>query len=138
MSNEKIPRVAIVVIIKKDGKILLGKRKGSHGDGTWAMPGGHLEFKEKIFDCAHREISEEVGIKIKNLKHGPYTEDYFEKENKHYITIFVISDYESGEVKNLEPDRCESWEWYDWNDLPDKLFSPIINLKLTKFDPFKI
>ncbi len=138
MSDKKVPRIGVAVIIRKEGKILLGKRRGSHGDGTWAMPGGHLEFKEDIFNCAHREISEEVGIVIKNLKHGPYTEDYFGKEDKHYITIFVISDYKSGEVKNLEPDRCESWEWFDWNNLPDNLFSPIVNLKLTTFDPFKI
>lgn len=138
MSDQKIPKIGIAVIIRKEGKILLGKRRGSHGDGTWAMPGGHLEFKEKIFDCAHREIQEEVGIKIKNLKLGPYTEDYFEREDRHYITIFVISDYESGEVKNLEPNRCESWDWFEYKDMPKNLFSPIINLKLTEFDPFKI
>jgi 8-oxo-dGTP diphosphatase len=136
MSNDKIPRVGISVIIKKDNKVLLGKRKGSHGDGTWAFPGGHLEFKEKVFDCAHREIAEEVGIKINNLKYGPYTEDYFEKEDKHYITIFVISDYLSGEVQNLEPDRCESWEWFDWDKMPDDLFLSIVHLKTTKFNPF--
>lgn len=136
MSNEKIPRVGVSVIIKKDNKILLGKRKGSHGDGTWAFPGGHLEFKEKVFDCAEREVAEEVGIKIKNLKYGLYTEDYFEKEDKHYITIFVTSDYSSGKVENLEPDRCESLEWFDWNNLLDDLFLPIINLKLTNFNPF--
>jgi 8-oxo-dGTP diphosphatase len=136
MIFKKIPRVGVEVIIKKDNKILLGKRKGSHGAGTWAFPGGHLEFGETIFDCAKREINEEVGIKIKNLKHGPYTEDYFKEENKHYITIFVISDYESGEVKVKEPNYSEDLEWFDWNNMPDKLFLPIINLKLTEFRPF--
>jgi len=138
MSDKKIPRVGVAVIIKKDNKILLGKRKGSHGAGFWAFPGGHLEFKETIFDCAKREISEEVGITIKNLKIGPYTEDYFEKENKHYVTLIVISDYVSGKVKVLEPDRCESWEWFDWDNLPDDLFLPLKNLKLTGFNPFNI
>lgn len=136
MLNEKNPRIGVAVIIRKENKILLGKRKGAHGEGTWALPGGHLEFGEKIFDCAKRETKEEVGIKIKNLKYGPYTEDYFEKENKHYVTLFIISDYASGRVDNLEPDRCESWKWFSWNNLPEKLFLPIVNLKLTEFNPF--
>ena len=136
MSNEHIPRIGVASIIKKDNKVLLGKRKGSHGEGTWAFPGGHLEFGESIFDCAQRETMEEVGIKLKNLKYGPYTNDYFEKENKHYVTLYVISDYSSGKVENLEPNKCDKWEWFDWNNLPDNLFLPLANLKLTKFNPF--
>ena len=44
-------RVGIGVIILKDGKVLLGKRKGSHGAGEYAFPGGHLEYMES-FDVA--------------------------------------------------------------------------------------
>jgi 8-oxo-dGTP diphosphatase len=35
------PKVGVGVCIVKDNKVLLGKRKNSHGDGTWAFPGGH-------------------------------------------------------------------------------------------------
>ena len=135
MIFKKIPRVGVSVIIKKENKILLGIRKGSHGAGTWAFPGGHVEFGETVFDTAHREVREEVGIEIDNLKHGPYTEDIFQKENKHYITIFVIADYKSGNVRVMEPGKSEPWEWFDWNNLPDNLFLPIINLKKTEFKP---
>ena len=135
MLDKQIPRVGVAVIIKKYNKILLGKRKNAHGEGTWAFPGGHLEFGEKVFDCARREVYEEVGIKINNLEHGPYTEDIFKKENKHYITLFVISDYESGEVKIMELEKCESWEWFSWDNLPENLFLSIINLKLIDFKP---
>ena len=60
---ENRPRIGVVVIIKKDNKILFGKRKGSHGEGSWSFPGGHLEFNENIEDCAVREVLEETGIK---------------------------------------------------------------------------
>ena len=43
---KKFPRVGIGVIIRKDNKILLGKRKNAHGEGSWCFPGGHLEFNE--------------------------------------------------------------------------------------------
>ncbi len=136
MSTKNIPRVGVAVIIKKDNKVLLGKRKGSHGKGTWAFPGGYLEFGETIFGCARRETLEEVGIKIKNLEYGPYNNNYFKKEQRHSVVPFIISDYASGTVKVMEPDKCESWEWFDWNNLPNNLFLPIINLKHTKFNPF--
>jgi 8-oxo-dGTP diphosphatase len=59
------PRVGIGVIILKNGRVLLGKRKSSHGTGTWHFPGGHLEFGESLEDCSRREVLEETGMKIK-------------------------------------------------------------------------
>jgi 8-oxo-dGTP diphosphatase len=46
MDEIKRPKVGVGVIIKKDGKVLMGKRKNAHGDGTWSFTGGHLEFGE--------------------------------------------------------------------------------------------
>lgn len=78
------PKVGVAVIIRKDNKILLGKRIGSHGAGTWAFPGGHLEFGETPEQCAQREVFEETGLLLENfLRHG-YTNDIFNVENKHY------------------------------------------------------
>ena len=55
-------RVGVGVIIVRDGNVLLGERAGSHGAGTWALPGGHLEFGETVADCARREVLEETGF----------------------------------------------------------------------------
>ena len=130
------PKVGVGVIIIKNGKILLGKRKNAHGEGSWSFPGGHLEFNEEIFDCAQREVSEETGIKIKNLRNATFTNDIFSKEKKHYITLFILSDYDSGEVKIMEPEKCEKLQWFKWDDLPKPLFIPIQNLLKQKYNPF--
>jgi 8-oxo-dGTP diphosphatase len=42
----KRPLIGVAVIVMKDDRVLLGKRKNSHGADTWAFPGGHLEFNE--------------------------------------------------------------------------------------------
>jgi 8-oxo-dGTP diphosphatase len=135
MSDEIRPKVGVGVIVLKDGKVLLGKRKNAHGEGSWSFPGGHLEFKESFEACASREVMEETGIKIKNIRLGTVTNDIFEKEGKHYITIFMVCDYDSGTVKNMEPEKCERWEWFSWDKMPKPLFVPIENLLKQKFKP---
>ena len=125
---QKRPYVGVAVIVIKDGKILLGKRKTSHGTGTWHFPGGHLEFNETIEACAQREVFEETGVKIKNIRLGPYTNDIFKKEQKHYLTLFAVSEYDSGEPEPKEPEKCDDWKWFDWENLPEPQFLSIQNL----------
>ncbi|MCK4730720.1 MAG: NUDIX domain-containing protein [Candidatus Aenigmarchaeota archaeon] len=127
--------VGVGVIIIKDNKILLGRRKNALGAGTWQSPGGHLEFNETYEECAERETMEEAGIKIKNIRFFTATNDIFDKDNKHYVTIFMVSEYDSGEVKIMEPDRCENWNWFDWNNLPQPLFIPVQNLIKGNYNP---
>ena len=124
------------MIIKKDGKVLFGKRRGAHGEGTWSLPGGHLEFGETLETCARREVEEETGIEIKNIKSATFTNDIFEKEQKHYITAYVTADYSAGEVKIMEPDKCDEWRWVNWDALPEPLFIPISNLLTQGYSPF--
>ncbi len=130
------PQVGVGVIIRKNNRLLLGKRKNTHGEGTWSFPGGHLEFNEEIEDCATREVWEEVGISIKNVRYAAFTNDIFRQEGKHYVTLFVVCDYDCGEVRVKEPQKCEEWRWFDWSALPRPLFLPIQNLLRQNFDPF--
>jgi len=131
----KRPAVGIAVIIIKDGKALLGKRKNAHGEGTWCFPGGYLEYGESFETCAQREVSEETGLKISNIRRGPFTNNIFEKESVHTVTLFMIADYHSGSATVREPDKCERWDWFDWHDLPRPLFLPIKNLFKSGYDP---
>lgn len=126
------PRVGIAVILEKDTKILLGKRQGAHGAGCWGFPGGHLEYGETVADCAIRETYEETGLTITNTQAYWFTEDFFSKEQRHYITIFVHAQVQSGTLNVQEPDKCLCWEWCDREALPQPLFSPIEQLLATK------
>jgi 8-oxo-dGTP diphosphatase len=136
--NPNHVRVGLAVyIINKEGKVLLGKRKGSHAAGDWATPGGHLEVGENWEQCAQREIKEETGIEIKNIRLGTVTNDIFEKSGKHYITLNMLAEYVSGEPRVLEPEKCEKWEWFDWDDLPSPLMISTRNVIAQGFDPRK-
>ena len=135
-NKESRPKVGVGVIVKKDNKILAGRRKNAHGRGSWCFPGGHLEFGESWEECARREAEEETGVQIKNVRFFTATNDFFKEEQKHYITIFMVADWESGEVELREPDKSEEWEWFSWDDLPEPLFVPWQNLLKTGLDPF--
>ncbi len=122
-------KIGVGVIVVRGSQILLGKRIGALGSNTWNFPGGHLEWDESVFECARREVLEETGLtNLSNFRYGPYTRDVFTNENKQYITLFVLADCNQGEPKIMEPDRCERWEWFAWNELPKPLFLPITNL----------
>lgn len=135
MENKR-PKVGIGVVIRKDGNVLLGERINAHGEGMWAFPGGHLEYGESWEGCSLRETIEETGVEINNLHLGTVTNDIFEKEEKHYITLFMLADYLSGEPQVLEPHKCARWEWFKWSDLPDNLFLPFKNAIAEGFNPF--
>jgi 8-oxo-dGTP diphosphatase len=124
---EKIPRIGVGVIIVRDNEVLLGKRKNSHGTGSWCPPGGHLEFMETIENCARRETMEEVGVTITNIQKPVFTEDFFTEEDKHYLTALVTADWETNDPQLLEPDKCEKWDWFAWDKLPSPLFLPLQN-----------
>jgi len=128
ISLEKHPRIGVACIVQYEGKVLLGKRKGAHAVGCWGFPGGHLEFGESIETCAKRELQEETGLIAISLQEGPWVENIMEEGQKHYITIFVFIDQFIGRPALLEPNKCEGWEWFTWETLPEPLFSPIPSL----------
>lgn len=114
------PRIGIAVLIEREGKILLGKRKGSHGEGTWALPGGRLGFKEKFEECAKRELLEETGIKADGLKLVSIANDIM--YGQHWITLGFSAGNLNGMPILKEPEKCERWEWFSPGNLPEPMF----------------
>lgn len=129
------PRVGVGVIIIRGTKILLGKRKNSHGDGAWSFPGGHLEAGESISECAIRESKEETDLHVSPFMYGPFTNDIFEKEQRHYVTVFVLAYCEEGSPKVMEPEKCVEWIWVEWHKMPTPLFLPVKHLLEMDFSP---
>ncbi len=141
MSNEQgaRPHVGIGVIVMRGGKVLMGKRKNAHGEGTWAFPGGHLEYGESFDDCAKREVMEETSMTIASpVVKGPYTNAVFENEQKHYVTLYLIAKDVRGEPEVREPDKCEGWAWFDWDKLPSPRFKVMDQMIAEGFDPRRI
>lgn len=128
---KSVVRVGIGVFVWRDGKFLMGQRMVEHGEGTWSIPGGHLELYESWEECAAREVLEETGMKITNIRFLAATNDIFKSSGKHYVTIWVQSDWLANEPTITEPDKFIAMEWRDFNCLPSPLFSPWEQLRIT-------
>jgi 8-oxo-dGTP diphosphatase len=109
--------IGACIIVTSANKILLGKRKNSYKSGFYGMPGGRVEASEKIIDCAKRELLEETGIEANILEYvGAIRDRQTSFSFIHFA--FLCKDFK-GEPKLTEPDKCEGWEWFDSNKIPE-------------------
>lgn len=122
------PKIGVGVLIFRHGKLSLGRRKGSHGAGDWSAPGGHLEFGETPEECARRETREETSLQLNVLQNGAFVSNVFPEVQKHYITLFMVAHSAQGEPQCLEPEKCEGWQWFALDALPEPLFAPLRTL----------
>jgi 8-oxo-dGTP diphosphatase len=129
-----------VVVATESGAIYAGYRKGSHGAGTLALPGGHLEVYESWEECARRAVMEEMNVELHSVEFLHVTNDPMPDEDKHYVTIFMMARLKDPitEPENMEPDKCEGWNGYDWDTFKSllatgDLFGPLA--RLVREDP---
>jgi len=109
--------------------VLLGKRKGSHGEGQYGTPGGHLENGESYEEAALRELREECGDSI--LVTSPRflcVTNLTTYLPKHYTDIGMVVHQYGGTPANIERDKCEGWEWHPIDRLPTPRFGAVDNL----------
>ena len=132
--TQKHPRIGVGVIIRReDGRIVVGRRRGSHGLGQLALPGGALEWKESIAQCASRETMEETGLDIApEAWIAPFAmcESVID-ENNHWLTVLALADVAADcEPANVEPHKCEGWTFMSIGDVreADNLFLPLRKL----------
>lgn len=115
---------AVAVIIDRQGRILLQKRRTPKG--MWGIPGGLMELGESAEETAKREVFEESGLNIRRLKlinvySGPQNFAMAENGDQYYaVTVAYSTELYEGK---LNTDSAESikFEFRDPDDLPDKV-----------------
>ena len=119
-----------VIVLNEKKQILLGLRNEDekkadselHGEGTWTMPGGKLEYGESFEEAGVRETKEETDLNVTDIEVFCMNNDL----NKHaqFVTVGLIAREYNGEVKVMEPDEIVDWKWFDLDNLPKNLFMP--------------
>src|SRR5690606_30912675 len=119
---ESVARVGLGVLVYRSGRVLMLRRSNVHGDGAWCAPGGHIDRGESLERCAEREVFEETGVTIKSVRILALTNDIFEAEGKHYVTIWMAADYECGGAFVAAPEESSEVGWFEQFKLPEPLF----------------
>jgi 8-oxo-dGTP diphosphatase len=128
--NDRTPRVGVSVFIVKDGKRLVGTRKGSHCSGMKQNPGGRQEYGKTLVQTAIDEVFQETGLRISIVpcpspdprlnKESWFlkTEDIFPNDRVHFHTFWFLGHILDLDPvpQNREPDKCSGWVWMSWQD----------------------
>lgn len=122
MGNERYKAIVDVhMFLLRDGKVLLGRRQNTgYHDGDFHLHAGHLEADETLVDALVREAGEELGIEVhRDEARLAYILHHYSKGGR--IGVFFSVPSWSGELRNMEPDKCSALEWFDINTLPSNM-----------------
>ena len=103
--------VTMECFIKKDNKYLMLHRSSDKKimPDVWMAPGGKREFNEGLFECTRREIKEETGLEIHNLRIRATGNAYLKDLDEELYFHFVFADYLSGEIQQYTLDGELVW-----------------------------
>lgn len=121
MSNRLKMVIGAHLVLRKGEEVLLARRYNTgFCDGDYNFPCGHMDPDEDVKDALIREAFEEVGVKIdkSNLRMLGATHWRAKKQSVNFF--FECSDWE-GELKNMEPHKCDDVSWFPLNNLPNSL-----------------
>ena len=103
------PVPGVVVVIEKDGRVLLGKRAGGFGKGKWGLPQGYIEFDEDFLTAAIREVKEETGLNVEIRSILNVVSNQL-SPSLHTLAITLLAGVKTGEL--CACDDLETLEWF--------------------------
>ena len=118
---DNTPLVSVDLIVKQNGKVLLGKRINKPAQGYWFTLGGRVLKNESIQNAIKRISKLELGIILKNdpkfigVFEHLYNDSIFDTVSTHYINLgYKI---EVSGLKDLPKDQHNDYRWFDLEEL---------------------
>ena len=116
-----LPKIAVgCVIFDSDMKVLLVKRKHPPNQGSWAVPGGKVNFGELIEGALKREMREEISVEVRPKELMAIVEII--KEGFHYVILDFVCEITNGEVK--AGSDAEDARFFSTNEMKKISISP--------------
>jgi 8-oxo-dGTP diphosphatase len=126
--GSRCPYIGVGVLVYRGAELLLVRRHGSHGAGTWSPPGGYLDFGEDPAACAVREAREETNVEVTPPRFVGATNDLFEAEGLHFVTLWFEAEHTASEPIAAAPRELTEVGWFAHDALPEPLFTPFEHL----------
>ena len=87
--------LAVSTCIWHGPRVLMIRRGRSPGKNLWSLPGGRVEFGEKLIDAARRELHEETGVEAGALSLVDFAE-FMPRQDKHYVLAVFTGLWHAG------------------------------------------
>jgi ADP-ribose pyrophosphatase YjhB (NUDIX family) len=108
------PKLAVDCIILIDGRVLLiHRRNPPHG---WALPGGFVEYGESVEEAVRREMKEETGLDLQNLRQFRVYSDPTRDQRGHVVSVVFTA---RGAGRPEAGDDADRYRLIDLNDIPE-------------------
>ncbi|MBI5950242.1 MAG: NUDIX domain-containing protein [Chloroflexi bacterium] len=118
--RNKFP-IAVHLFFLRDTEILLLRRFNTgYEDGNYSVVAGHVDAGETVTQAAVREISEEAGVVV-DPKDLEIVHVMNRKSEDERIDFFMVVRQWSGEIVNMEPDKCDDLSWHSITSLPQNM-----------------
>ncbi len=119
MSDKFLFFGAVFLVLRYEDQVLLSQRKNTgHEDGNYGLVSGHIERGETAEQALIREVMEETNLDISesNLEIVHVMQRQY--PDRTYFDVYITADSWTGELKNMEPEKCSDLWWYAATDLP--------------------
>lgn len=124
MFSYHYPRPAVTtdaIVMSPQRTVLLIERGREPYQGTWALPGGFIEMDEELETACRRELEEETGIKLNQLKqfkaYGGVNRD-----PRHRTISIIFYCFTDSEIQPTAGDDAANAQWFSIYDLPELAF----------------
>ena len=114
------PGVGCGAAILSERRILLVKRRKAPEAGHWNLPGGKVDFLERVEDAVRREIREEIGVEIA-IERPLSLCEMIGLDGQHWVSPVYLARLAAGEPTNREPDKLEAVAWFALDAPPQPL-----------------
>ena len=119
MKRPKSPILTVDGIFLENGKVLLVKQAKYLFFGSWVIPGGHVEYGERVEEAIKREMKEELGVSVKIKKlFGVYSDP---KRDPRYHTVSVVYLLKKGRGKVRLNEESSEFKYFSLKNLPKKI-----------------
>ena len=111
------PALGASVAVWRGDQVLLAQRAKPPLKGIWSLPGGHVEFGERLEEAAHRELSEETGVAAEIADMVDLVEiirnDEYGQLDRHFVVAVFAARWVSGEPRAGDDAMAVRWATLD-------------------------